>query len=234
MPVFQLTEKLIFPPPEMAEENGLLAIGGDLSTERLLLAYSKGIFPWYSQGEPILWWSPSPRLVIFPAEFKVPKRLARFIKQQKYKVTMDYAFQQVITSCAYVSNRQAKGTWIDEDMIEAYTRLHEQGWVHSVECWQDEELVGGLYGIALGRIFFGESMFSLQSNTSKVALVFLVEQLKKWDFDLIDCQLTTEHLLQFGAREIPGSEFQTILAQNTLDAKSVRLWRLDFTKATLL
>jgi leucyl/phenylalanyl-tRNA--protein transferase len=224
MPVFQLTDKLVFPPPELAEENGLLAIGGDLSTERLLLAYRSGIFPWYSEGDPVLWWSPSPRLVIFPDEFKVPKRLARFIKQQKYKMTVNRAFQQVITSCASASGRQAKGTWIDQDMIEAYTRLHEQGWTHSVECWQDEELVGGLYGIALGKVFFGESMFSHQPNTSKAALIFLVEQLHKWNFDLIDCQLKTEHLMQFGAREIPGSEFQTILARNTKDIKSLNQW----------
>jgi leucyl/phenylalanyl-tRNA--protein transferase len=224
MPVFQLTDKLIFPPAELAEENGLLAIGGNLSTERLLLAYRSGIFPWYSEGDPLLWWSPSPRLVIFPDEFKVPKRLARFIKQQKYKMTMDSAFQQVITSCASASGRQAKGTWIDQDMIKAYTSLHGQGWAHSVECWQNEELVGGLYGIALGKVFFGESMFSHQPNTSKAALIFLVKQLQKWNFDLIDCQLKTEHLMQFGAREIPGSEFQTILAQNTKDIKSLNQW----------
>ena len=214
MPVFQLTEKIIFPDPELAEENGLLAVGGDLSTERLLLAYSNGIFPWYSAGEPILWWCPSPRLVIFPDEFKVPKRLARFIKQQKYEITLDQAFQQVITACAKTANRQEKGTWIDEDMIKAYTQLHEQGYAHSVECWLDDELVGGLYGIALGRIFFGESMFSRQSNASKVAFVYLAEKLLEKGFDLIDCQLKTEHLMQFGAREIPGAEFQDLLAKS--------------------
>ena len=227
MPIFQLTDKLVFPPPELAEENGLLAIGGDLSTERLLLAYRSGIFPWYSEGDPVLWWSPSPRLVIFPDEFKVPKRLARFIKQQKYKMTMDCAFQQVITSCASASGRQAKGTWIDQDMIEAYTRLHEQGWAHSVECWQDEELVGGLYGIALGKVFFGESMFSLHSNTSKAALIFLVEQLHEKNFNLIDCQMKTEHLIQFGAREISGTEFQSILAQSIKDSNSSNQWALS-------
>jgi len=213
MPVFQLTEKIIFPPPELAEENGLLAIGGDLSTERLLLAYSKGIFPWYSAGEPILWWHPSPRLVLFPDEFKVPSRLARFIKRQKHEVTMDHAFQQVIIGCASAADRQKRGTWIDRDMIEAYTRLHKLGYAHSVECWLDGELAGGLYGIGLGKIFFGESMFSRQSNVSKVALVSLVEKLKELDFDLIDCQLKTEHLMQFGAREIPGAEFQELLAE---------------------
>jgi leucyl/phenylalanyl-tRNA--protein transferase len=208
MPVFQLTEKLIFPSPELAEENGLLAIGGDLSTERLLLAYSNGIFPWYSAGDPILWWCPSPRLVISPNEFKVPKRLHRFIKQQKYQVTMDQSFKQVVMACASAADRQKKGTWINEDMIEAYTHLHELGYAHSIECWLDDQLAGGLYGIALGKIFFGESMFSHQSNTSKIALVFLVKQLTKRNFKLIDCQLKTGHLMQFGAREIPGSEFQ--------------------------
>jgi leucyl/phenylalanyl-tRNA--protein transferase len=214
MPVFQLTEKIIFPPPELAEENGLLAVGGDLSAKRLLLAYSKGIFPWYSAGEPILWWSPSPRLVIIPDEFKVPSRLSRFIKQKKYKVTMDHAFQQVISGCASAADRQDKGTWIDDDMIEAYTLLHEIGYAHSVECWMDDELVGGLYGIALGKIFFGESMFSRQSNASKVAFVYLAEKLLERGFDLIDCQLKTEHLMQFGAREIPGAEFQDLLAKS--------------------
>ena len=214
MPVFQLTEKIIFPPPELAEENGLLAVGGDLSAKRLLLAYSKGIFPWYSAGEPILWWSPSPRLVIIPDEFKVPSRLSRFIKQKKYKITMDHAFQQVISGCASAADRQDKGTWIDDDMIEAYTLLHEMGYAHSVECWLDDELVGGLYGIALGKIFFGESMFSRQSNASKVAFVYLAEKLLEKGFDLIDCQLKTEHLMQFNAHEIPGAEFQDLLAKS--------------------
>ena len=226
MPVFQLTEKIIFPPPELAEENGLLAVGGDLSAKRLLLAYSKGIFPWYSAGEPILWWSPSPRLVIFTDEFKVPNRLSRFIKQKKYKVTMDHAFQQVITGCASAADRQHKGTWIDDDMIEAYTLLHEMGYAHSVECWMDDELVGGLYGIALGKIFFGESMFSRQSNASKVAFVYLAEKLLERGFDLIDCQLKTEHLMQFGAREIPGVEFQDLLVRSvTLETRGK--WQKD-------
>ena len=226
MPVFQLTEKIIFPPPELAEENGLLAVGGDLSAKRLLLAYSKGIFPWYSAGEPILWWSPSPRLVIIPDEFKVPSRLSRFIKQKKYKVTMDHAFQQVIAGCASAADRQHKGTWIDDDMIEAYTLLHEMGYAHSVECWMDDELVGGLYGIALGKIFFGESMFSRQSNASKVAFVYLAEKLLERGFDLIDCQLKTEHLMQFGAREIPGTEFQDLLVRS-VTLETTGKWQKD-------
>ena len=226
MPVFQLTEKIIFPDPKLAEENGLLAVGGDLSTERLLLAYSKGIFPWYSAGDPILWWSPSPRLVIFPDEFKVPKRLTRLIKQKKYEVTTDQAFQQVIMACANATNRQEKGTWIDRDMVKSYTRLHELGYAHSVECWMDDELVGGLYGISLGKIFFGESMFSRQSNASKVAFVYLAEKLLEKNFDLIDCQLKTEHLMQFGAREIPGNDFQDHLAHGVSLAKRGK-WQED-------
>lgn len=212
MPVFQLTEKNIFPPPELAEKNGLLAIGGDLSPDRLILAYSHGIFPWYSEGDPILWWSPSPRLVIFPGEFYVPKRLARLIKQQKYSLTLDRAFEQIITGCAQAADRLEKGTWIDKDMVKAYTILHERGYAHSVECWLENELVGGLYGIGLGRVFFGESMFSRQPNSSKVALAYLVKTLQVRGFNMIDCQMKTKHLMQFGAREISGAEFRERLA----------------------
>ncbi|MEN8231232.1 MAG: leucyl/phenylalanyl-tRNA--protein transferase [Thermodesulfobacteriota bacterium] len=215
MPIFQLTDKLIFPPAELAENNGLLAIGGDLSPERLLLAYRRGIFPWYSEGEPLLWWSPSPRLVIFPAEFKVPKRLSRLMRQEKYSVTMDIAFRQVITACADTDARQEKGTWITDEMIEAYCHLHDMGYAHSVECWLDDDLVGGLYGISLGSTFFGESMFSKEPNSSKIALVHLMNKLQEWNFDLIDCQMKTEHLMQFGAREIPGNEFQRLLDKSS-------------------
>ena len=211
MPVFQLTDKLIFPPAELAEENGLLAVGGDLSPERLLLAYSSGIFPWYSEGDPLLWWFTSPRLVIFPAKFKVPKRLSRLVRQEKYSVTMDIAFRQVITECANTDERLKKGTWITNEMIEAYCQLHDIGHAHSVECWLDDELAGGLYGISLGGIFFGESMFSKQPNSSKVALVHLMNKLLEWNFDLIDCQMKTEHLMQFGAQEIPGNHFRKLL-----------------------
>jgi leucyl/phenylalanyl-tRNA--protein transferase len=214
MPVFQLTDKLTFPPAELAEKNGLLAIGGDLSPERLLLAYRNGIFPWYSEGDPILWWSPSPRLVIFPNEFKIPKRLSRLMRQKSFTVTMDLAFRQIITACARTDNRQEKGTWITYDMLEAYCTLHDMGYAHSVECWLDSELAGGLYGISLGGIFFGESMFSKQPNSSKIALVHLMQKLQEWNFDLIDCQMRTEHLMQFGAREIPGNHFQKLLGNN--------------------
>ena len=214
MPVYQLTDKLIFPPAALAEKDGLLAIGGDLSPERLLLAYSTGIFPWFSEGDPILWWSPSPRLIIFPDEFKIPKRLSRLIRQKKFSVTLDKAFRQVISACATLDKRKEKGTWITRNMIEAYCQLHDMGYAHSVECWQEDTLAGGLYGISLGRVFFGESMFSRQPDSSKIALVSIVKKITEWDFDLIDCQMKTAHLMQFGAREIPGPEFQKLLAKS--------------------
>lgn len=226
MPVYQLTDKLIFPPPELAEKNGLLAIGGDLSPERLLLAYSRGIFPWFSEGDPILWWATTPRLVIFPDEFKIPNRLSRMVRQQKFTVTADTSFAQVIHACATIGDRRQKGTWITADMIEAYCRLHDMGFAHSVECWLNEKLAGGIYGISLGGTFFGESMFSREPNSSKVALVALVSKLKAWDFDLIDCQMKTKHLLQFGAREIPGQEFQKLLAKSLSRLTQEGRWQL--------
>jgi leucyl/phenylalanyl-tRNA--protein transferase len=214
MPVFQLSDRLIFPPVELAEPSGLLAIGGDLSPDRLLLAYRSGIFPWYSEGDPILWWCPSPRMIIFPTEFRIPKRLARLVRRKTYSITMDKTFSRVIKGCAVTDRRHEEGTWITEDMIQAYCRLHELGYAHSVECWLGDTLVGGLYGISLGGIFFGESMFSREPNSSKVALVHLVNKLLQWNFDLIDCQMKTRHLMQFGAREIPGSDFQDILEKS--------------------
>jgi leucyl/phenylalanyl-tRNA--protein transferase len=224
MPVYQLTDKLLFPPAELAETDGLLAIGGDLSPERLLLAYSQGIFPWFSEGDPILWWSPSPRLVIFPDEFIIPKRLSRLLRQRKFSITMDQAFSQVITACATLDKRLEKGTWITKDMKAAYCILHDMGYAHSVECWLDDKLAGGLYGIYLGGVFFGESMFSKESNSSKLALVYLVNKLQEWDFDLIDCQMKTEHLIQFGAREIPGPEFKKLLAKSLSRDSQIGKW----------
>lgn len=223
MPVFQLNDDLVFPPPALAEKDGLLAVGGDLSPERLLLAYGMGIFPWYSEGDPILWWSPSPRLVIRPAEFRLSRRLARLIRQKPFQVTFDQDFRRVIQACAG-PRRTELGTWITAEMIEAYIRLHEMGCAHSVECWQDGKFAGGLYGVSLGGIFFGESMCSRVTNSSKVALASLVVQLQKWNFELIDCQLKTAHLLQFGAREIPGREFQAILKKNLNTANKCGTW----------
>jgi len=211
MPIFQLSDKASFPPPHFSEGDGLLAVGGDLSEERLVKAYYMGIFPWYSDPDPILWWSPDPRLVLFPSDLRVSRRLRRTIRRGTFRVTMDTAFEQVIQSCAEIPRKHEKGTWITPDMVTAYCRLHTAGFAHSVEVWSEGRLAGGLYGVAIGRCFFGESMFSNQSNASKVAFVKLVEYLHKKEFRLIDCQVTTTHLKKFGAREIPRAEFLNIL-----------------------
>jgi leucyl/phenylalanyl-tRNA--protein transferase len=207
MPVYLLSDEIAFPPPDLSTQEGLLAIGGDLCPERLLLAYSMGIFPWYSKSDPIMWWSPNPRLVLYPDEIRISRSLQKTIKKGEFRLSVDQAFEQVISECAGVPRRASEGTWIVPDMIEAYCRLHESGYAHSVETWRDDKLVGGLYGVSLGRCFFGESMFTHATDASKVAFVALVDQLKIWSFDLIDCQVTTEHLVSFGAREIPRDTF---------------------------
>lgn len=207
MAVFQLSDNIVFPHPLLACDNGLLAIGGDLRPERILAAYRHGIFPWFSPGDPFLWWFVDPRLVLFPHEFRVGKRLVREERRGKFQVSFDRAFRQVISACATVRTDKGEGTWIGTEMQNAYQRLHELGYAHSVECWQGDELVGGLYGLVLGRVFFGESMFAKVSNASKVALVALMARLCKAGFELVDCQMTTQHLLGFGAREIAGTEF---------------------------
>lgn len=211
MPIFRLTEEIIFPNPALAEDNGLLAIGGDLLPDRLLAAYRLGIFPWYSAGDPILWWFTSPRFVIYPEQFIIPKRLARYMKKQPYRVTFDKAFAQVIASCASIKRPYEEGTWITEEMQDAYIRLHSLGFAHSVECWQGTTLAGGLYGVALDRVFFGESMFTTMSNGSKIALASLVQYLNMRGFKLVDCQMKTDHLRQYGAREISGWQFRAHL-----------------------
>jgi leucyl/phenylalanyl-tRNA--protein transferase len=207
VPVFLLSDTIEFPPPHLASEEGLLAVGGDLTQKRLLLAYRMGIFPWFSNNEPILWWSPDPRLVLYPHEIKTSKTLKKIIKKEVFKVTMDLAFNEVINQCAQVRLKKNQGTWIIEDMIEAYCRLHESGFAHSVEVWRQGELVGGLYGVSLGKCFFGESMFTRISNASNIALVKLVEYLKELSFNMLDCQVPTEHLTRFGARQIPRIRF---------------------------
>ena len=213
MPVYLLSEDLIFPSPLLARKEGLLAVGGDLSQERLLLAYRMGIFPWYSKDEPIMWWSPDPRLVLYPSELRISRSLKRTIKKHIFELTVDEAFERVINACACSRTQADEGTWIVEEMIDAYCRLHESGLAHSVEVWQDGRLAGGLYGVSLGKCFFGESMFTHITNASKVALVALVEHLQALDFDLIDCQISTPHLIGFGAREIPRTRFLKELAQ---------------------
>lgn len=211
MPLFRLTDELIFPSPELAEDDGLLAVGGDLKEKRLLLAYSMGIFPWYSEGYPLLWWSPDPRLVLLPEELKISRSLRQALKKGIYNVTFDTAFSEVIRNCAAVRRKGNDGTWITEDMMDAYIRLHKKGYAHSVESWDGNELAGGLYGVALGAAFFGESMFTRISNASKIAFVRLVESLRKWEFKVVDCQVTTGHLVSLGAKEIPRSKFLDIL-----------------------
>ncbi len=212
MTVYQLSKKLWFPDPRNAEPEGLLAFGGDLSPRRVLLAYQMGIFPWYSSGQPILWWSPNPRLVLFPNEMHISKSLKRVIKSKKFTITFDTRFTDVISYCADVPRKDENGTWITDDMIEAYSHLHEQGFAHSVEVFLENELVGGLYGISLGKSFFGESMFSLQNNASKVALAALTDLVKQWEFDFIDCQLPTNHLKGLGAIEIRRDRFLSLLS----------------------
>ena len=226
MPVFELTNEIIFPPPELAEENGLLAVGGDLSESRVLLAYSMGIFPWYSEEDPLLWWSPDPRLVLFPKELKLSRSLRQIINKETFRVTLDTAFEQIIRTCSEVHNNEDGGTWITEEMIESYTALHRSGYSHSVECWLGDELAGGLYGVSLGSAFFGESMFAKESNASKVAFAALVKQLTKWDFDLIDCQVTTPHLMSLGAHEIPRSEFMELLNKALTKPTTKGKWEL--------
>jgi leucyl/phenylalanyl-tRNA--protein transferase len=207
MPVYRLSQKLLFPSPHLASHEGLLAVGGDLSINRLLLAYRLGIFPWYSEGEPILWWSPDPRLVLYPDELKTSRSLNKVIKRRAFKVTIDRAFEEVISECARVRLETQEGTWIVDEMVSAYCRLHTAGFAHSVEAWREGRLAGGLYGVSLGKCFFGESMFTRVTNASKVALVALVNHLKALRFDLIDCQIATAHLKRFGAREISRARY---------------------------
>ncbi len=197
-----------FPPVEHASPEGLLAVGGDLSSERLLEAYKLGIFPWYSQGQPILWWSPDPRAVLYPRNFKISRSLKKNLRNRSYRVTIDTAFAQVMNRCAAPRPKdQAGGTWITPDMITAYLALHELGYAHSVETWNDRTLVGGLYGISLGAAFFGESMFSTLTDASKTALVHLVHLVQQWNFHFIDCQVPSPHVMRLGAEPVPRVHF---------------------------
>jgi len=216
MPVYRLREDLVFPPPDLAEENGLLAIGGDLSPARLLLAYSMGIFPWYNDVDPLLWWSPDPRCVLFPKDLHISRSLTKILRQKRFQVTFNRAFGEVITACSRVKRKEGEGTWITLEMLEAYQRLHRLGYAHSIEAWQDKQLVGGLYGVSLGRFFFGESMFHRASNASKVAFVTLVKTLQQQKFLLIDCQMPSQNLQSLGAVNLPRQTFLTLLQQGGL------------------
>ncbi len=209
-----LTKDLVFPPIEMADENGLLAIGGDLSVERLLRAYRTGIFPWYNENEPICWWSPDPRFVLSPAELKVSKSMQTILQNGHFRFTINRAFNEVIQNCRSITRKGQEGTWISPAVQKAYMRLHELGYVHSAETWMNGELAGGLYGVRLGNIFFGESMFSNFSNASKFAFINYVRQLQKENVQLIDCQVYTSHLESLGARMIERKKFVLLLEEN--------------------
>ncbi|MFA6245914.1 MAG: leucyl/phenylalanyl-tRNA--protein transferase [Mucilaginibacter sp.] len=206
--IFRLDDRLLFPNPSLAEEDGLLAVGGDLSTERLLLAYQNGIFPWYSDDDPILWYSPHERFVLYPAELNVSKSMRQVLRSNKFTVTTDTCFSDVVAACSSAKREGQDGTWITDDMMAAYAKLHREGYAHSVEVWLDGKLVGGLYGVHAGDVFCGESMFSLVSNASKTALIWLCNTGK---YKLIDCQVYTEHLESMGARMIPREDYLSIL-----------------------
>ena len=220
--------EIVFPDVELAlqEPDGLLAVGGKLSTEWLLHAYQRGIFPWYGKDQPILWWAPDPRLVLFPENLHISHSLARVIKREKFTVTLDTAFTDVITACAKPRPSQA-GTWITPAMKSAYVGLHHAGYAHSVESWCDGVLAGGLYGIAIGNVFFGESMFTEVDDASKTAFIALVRQLERWGFTLIDCQVHTDHLASLGAAPVPRKEFTALLERGCLQPGHRQPWVFD-------
>lgn len=225
--IFRLDHRLIFPPPQLAEDNGVLAVGGDLSEERLILAYSSGIFPWPHEGLPLLWHSPDPRTVLVPSEIHVGRSLEKSIRRGTYEVRLDTAFRQVMRGCSGKERPNQDGTWITDEMIEGYVALHRRGLAHSVEAWRGDELVGGLYGVSLGGAFFGESMFAEAPDASKVAFATLVRQLDRWGFDFVDCQVHTEHLERFGAVEWSRTRFLAALKKALKKPTRVGPWRLD-------
>jgi len=226
MTIFRLPYANIFPPPHLSDESGLLAVGGDLSIDRLLEAYSLGIFPWYSENDPILWWSPDPRMILIPEEIRISRSLRQTLSRGIFKITFDRAFDRVIRSCASVNTEKHGDTWITEDMINAYIQLHKAGYAHSVEAWHEDSLAGGLYGLSLGSAFFGESMFTLMSNASKAAFATLANTLHKMNFSLIDCQVSTPHLASIGAREVRRDDFLGRL-KSSLDSPYITgLWTL--------
>ncbi len=220
MPVFSLNEDILFPPVELADESGILAVGGDLSEKRLIKAYSQGIFPWYSPGEPILWWSPDPRFVLYPEKIKISRSMRQILKRKTFTITFDQAFPEVIKNCSKPRDDDM-GTWITDEMTDAYIRLHNLGYAHSVEAWQDGRLAGGLYGVSLGTAFFGESMFTHVSNASKACFIVLTRYLEKAGFPIIDCQVHTSHLASLGAHFIPRSDFLAVI-ENSIKEKTLK------------
>lgn len=224
--IFRIPAQHRFPDPSLADPSGLLGVGGDLDPDRLILAYRLGIFPWYSEG-PILWWSPDPRTVLFSDELRVQRSLAKRIRQQPYRITLDRAFEQVLDGCAETRRTDQRGTWITADMRRAYVALHALGHAHSVEAWEGEALVGGLYGVAVGGLYAGESMFARRPDASKIGFVHLVRQLIRWGYPLVDCQVHTDHLERFGAREIPRAEYLRRCAALTREPQRVGPWSFD-------
>ena len=220
-------QDIVFPSANLAlnDPDGLLAVGGNLQSETLYQAYQQGIFPWYNEGEPILWWSPDPRSVLFPNKLRISKSLAKLLKKGLFRLSYDTAFEEVILACSRVPRGEQGGTWITDEMIQAYINLHRRGIAHSFECWQDEKLVGGLYGIGIGQVFFGESMFSTVNNASKLAFVNLVEHLMNWDYAIIDCQIESAHLNSLGAENIRRNEFLTMLNKFCTNNASQFAWQ---------
>jgi leucyl/phenylalanyl-tRNA--protein transferase len=225
MPVFRLGREVAFPHPDESESSGLLALGGDLSPERLLVAYSAGIFPWYSEGQPILWHSPDPRAVLRPADLRISRSLAKTLRRGRFEVRLDTAFAKVIQACAEIDRPEAQGTWITPDMQHAYLALHRLGFAHSAEAFEGDRLAGGLYGVSLGSVFFGESMFARRPDASKVAFAVLVRQLERWGFELIDCQMHTAHLARFGAVLWPRRRYLEALARGVARETRRGAWR---------
>jgi len=221
MPVYLLPEEPVFPSPSEAEPDGLVAIGGDLAPERILNAYCSGIFPWFRDDDDIFWFSPDPRMVLFPEEIRITGSLQRVLKRGKFSIRFDSSFSEVIKGCADVSRKEQNGTWIDRDFIQAYTNLYDLGFAHSVEAYLDGRLAGGLYGLSIGKAFFGESMFHLVPDASKAAFYFLAQKLKTWQFHFIDCQVETDHFKRFGARLIPRTEYLALL-DNAIKAGGVK------------
>ncbi|WNJ19562.1 leucyl/phenylalanyl-tRNA--protein transferase [Pontibacter sp. G13] len=224
MPIFALDDQLAFPPVHLADPEGILAVGGDLRPERLILAYQSGIFPWYSDGQPIIWWSPDPRFILEPHEVKVSKSMRKVLRDRQFRITYDQAFEDVIQACKQIPRMGQSGTWITDEMQQAYIHLHKLGYAHSVEAWQEDQLVGGLYGISLGSCFFGESMFAKVSNASKAAFLTLVHDLTNHGFTMIDCQVHTAHLESLGAKEVYREWFVTRLHEGLQAPSMIGNW----------
>lgn len=227
MPVYRIPEAHLFPDPRLADPSGLLGVGGDLHPARVLLAYRMGIFPWFNEGDPVLWHSPDPRVVLYPDELTVPRSLGKRIRQGRYRITMNQAFEKVIRACGETWRPGQGGTWITEDMVDAYVALHRANFAHSIEAWSGEDLVGGLYGVSIGQVFAGESMFARAPDASKVAFVHFVRQFQRWGGTVVDCQVQTEHLQRFGSRPISREAYLTHLDQGRDRLVRSGAWSFD-------